>query len=79
MSGGGSDFLKPVGVFPCKALCALCRSKVGGNHMYSCVRVLKVEGRVSCLRRGPEIWCVEVCVLAWEWKWVVVIRAETLC
>ena len=53
MSGGGSDFLKPVGVFPCKALCALCRSKMGGNHMYSCVRVLKVEGRVSCLRRGP--------------------------
>ena len=31
-SGGGSDLLKPLGVFPCRALWARYRSNRGVNH-----------------------------------------------
>ena len=53
ISGGGSCFLALVGVFPCKALYALCRSNVGVNHVYPCVRVLQVEHRETCWKGGP--------------------------
>ena len=48
-SGGGSVFFWPVGVFPCRALWALWRSKMGGNHEQPRGRGPEVcRGRAVC-------------------------------
>ena len=44
ISGGGSVFFDLGGVFPCRALWALCRSKMGGNHVYTHVHLLCAVG-----------------------------------
>ena len=47
--GGGSVFFDLGGVFPCRALWALCRSKMGGNHVYTHVHLLCSVGETCFL------------------------------